>query len=69
MSDIVDRDGPDRRLQMCRCHVCGIVARCTPRFDFYGKDGAPLRCEGCFRESLAAEGVRYFDMTQEPVKA
>jgi hypothetical protein len=44
----------DRRRRWCRCVHCGVVERCTPRFDFYtpggtprGDERGPLRCEGC----------------------
>jgi hypothetical protein len=49
--------GVDLRFTMCRCHKCGLVARCTPSFDFYGKDGELLECEACMRAALAEKGV------------
>lgn len=48
--------GDDRRGQPCECSRCIVTAICEPRFDFYGRDGAPLVCELCFREKLESEG-------------
>lgn len=38
----------DRQNRICRCGTCGIVAICTPTFDFYGFAGELLVCETCF---------------------
>lgn len=41
--------GPERKYRFCKCWQCGLVARCTPAFDFYGGDCGPLTCETCMR--------------------
>ncbi len=48
-------DPKARRRKYCRCSVCGNVETCTPTTDFWGKDGAPLRCEPCFDQKLSAD--------------
>jgi hypothetical protein len=59
VSAITHRTELGEGYQMCQCHQCGIVARCTPRFDFYAKNvGDPLQCESCFREECAAQGLK-----------
>jgi hypothetical protein len=57
LNDIVTHAGPERRYRMCRCSVCGIVERCTPRRDFYGTNGKPLVCEDCFAAELRCQGI------------
>lgn len=39
----------DRAWLSCKCHRCGIIAQCTPRFDFYEPVSEPgtLICERC----------------------
>lgn len=48
----------DRRAKLCRCGVCGVVQRCLPSFDFYGRGADPLTCERCFRDLLNARGIK-----------
>lgn len=43
-------DHPKRGYMMCKCGACGIVAQCTPSFDFYTKTDEKtglLYCERC----------------------
>jgi hypothetical protein len=49
---ITHADGQDRRHKMCRCSKCEKVVLCTPSFDFYGRNGAPLVCEACFHREV-----------------
>lgn len=30
-----------------KCRDCGKVAKVTPRFDYWGKEGQPLLCDRC----------------------
>jgi hypothetical protein len=49
--DYITHGGTDRGYKNCKCFKCGIVARCTPLFDFYTVDNdstGPLFCEVCF---------------------
>ena len=45
--EVAGADAQERKLQLCRCHMCGIVERCTPEADFYGYEGERLVCERC----------------------
>lgn len=53
-------EGVDRRRRHCRCQTCGIVAVCTPSFDFWDwaddKSGG-LHCETCTKKHWAAQGT------------
>lgn len=49
---VITHDGLPRAYRICRCSVCGTEAECTPRFDFYGSNGAPLKCETCFERTV-----------------
>ncbi|WP_157231828.1 hypothetical protein [Hyalangium minutum] len=43
------RPDEDRRMQLCRCSVCGVVKLCTPDSDFYAQHAwDPLMCQDCF---------------------
>jgi hypothetical protein len=43
----------DRRMQPCRCSVCGVVRLCTPDFDFYWqRPRGPLMCHDCFYQRV-----------------
>ena len=53
----------DRCYKLCKCSVCGTVKTCTPTFDFYGKNGAPLRCEDCFRIEMETRGTPFVNLT------
>ena len=51
----ITRGGSDRRYQVCRCSVCGLVEHCTPGNDFYtlGVDNKGLLyCELCFANAI-----------------
>jgi hypothetical protein len=53
----------DARYRLCKCSECGLVAQCTPSFDFYTEsleplNGEPLWCEICFRRRLNAQGIK-----------
>jgi hypothetical protein len=59
----ITHDTEPRAYRLCKCHECGIVAQCTPSFDFYTDsvadlNGEPLRCEMCFRDELRRQGYR-----------
>ena len=51
--------------KLCKCSECGVVATCTPIFDFFVRGhvegesqvGKPLICETCLDRGLRAEGV------------
>jgi len=40
-----------RRHKYCLCSRCGLVARCTPRFDYWTRAMFPSRllCDTCFK--------------------
>jgi len=44
----------DLRYQLCECGSCGLVATCTPAFDFY-EAGGLLKCEACL---MANYGIK-----------
>ena len=49
--------GEDRRYKICKCSRCGVIAVCTPGFDFYttpSSDGW-LRCETCMRSDAGIQ--------------
>jgi len=48
----------ERQLRKCQCSACGIIALCTPAFDFYAEPGELLVCENCFRKELEDQGMR-----------
>jgi hypothetical protein len=53
--EAITHGGSNRRYQICRCSVCGLVERCTPGNDFYtlGRDTTgPLHCERCFANAI-----------------
>lgn len=43
--------------KLCKCHLCGTVARCTPWFDFYGEEGDPLLCEICHWKTVVVPAL------------
>lgn len=46
-------DGQSRCWKKCQCQICGIVAVCTPTFDFYtSKLNKSLQCETCMRKEV-----------------
>ena len=51
---IIETTEENRGYKLCRCASCGIVARCTPLFDFYSTEETEdkIICEDCFREYL-----------------
>jgi hypothetical protein len=58
--EIITCGGTDRGYMLCNCNECGIVARCTPAFDFYTMDNdgmGPLFCETCFGKAIRRGGV------------
>lgn len=46
----------DRGYKDCLCSICKIVAKCTPRFDFYtvtkAADPDLLVCQRCFGREM-----------------
>jgi hypothetical protein len=59
------RDG-DIAYELCKCHVCGKTARCTPSHDFYGEPGAPLTCEPCLMKKHFPPGTRVITIDPSP---
>ena len=46
----ITHGGVDRGWKTCQCSVCGLVATCTPSFDYYTTVDplGLLKCETCF---------------------
>lgn len=55
MSELITDNSEDRRFRKCKCAECGIIAQCTPAFDFYVRGmksseappATPIVCEAC----------------------
>lgn len=47
--DPITNPSVDRGWKICQCHRCGVIAQCTPSFDFYEPASEPgvLICEHC----------------------
>ncbi len=45
----------ERCWKQCKCSKCGIIAQCTPDFDFYtpfNSPDSPLVCERCTMDDV-----------------
>jgi len=48
--EVITHGGSDYGYKQCKCCKCGLVATCTPMFDYYPTgdgDNGPLQCENC----------------------
>jgi hypothetical protein len=54
--EVAGADAQERGDQLCRCHMCGVVERCTPEADFYGLEGERLVCERCLPAQIGLSG-------------
>lgn len=52
---------PENGYNDCKCSECGIVAKCTPDFDFYvrieNEDTKLLTCESCVMKPFRARPI------------